>query len=135
MTQNNTRKARKEARLRNRSDIQYVKNFNRKAVGRFCVLETAPARDNMIKLTIVISRHFSTKAVHRNRARRLLKESWRLINNKPGNQWYLLRPRKKILKAKSTDVEQDLQKLLEKATIQQNDSLPCTRSQKYQDTY
>jgi len=118
MTQNNCRKARKEARLRNRSEIQYVKNFNRKAVGRYCVLETAPARDNRLKLTIVISRHFSTKAVDRNRARRLLKESWRLIDNKSSNQWFLLRPRKQILNTKSTDVIKDLQKLLDNVTIQ-----------------
>ena len=118
MVKQNCRKVRKEARLRNRSDIQYVKNFNRKEVGRFCVLETAPARDNRMKLTIVISRHFSTKAVDRNRARRLLKESWRLIDNKLDNQWVLLRPRKQILNAKSTDVIKDLQKLLNRISFE-----------------
>lgn len=68
-------------------------------------------------MSIVVSRHFSKKAVIRNRARRILREAWRQIEDKPEGCWVLLRPRKKIMNARTDVVIRELQELLLQAGL------------------
>lgn len=88
------------ARLHNRSQIEAVKKCASQA-GRFTViliLKTPP--DGARRAAFLISRRFDLQAVRRNRARRLFRESWRLLYPQLAPCWMLLIPRKAIKGAK-----------------------------------
>ncbi|MFW5996413.1 MAG: ribonuclease P protein component [Lentisphaeria bacterium] len=112
------RQNRRNKRLRNHADIARVREYGRKAVGKYCVVQILEVPGGGIRLSIVVSRHFSTKAVTRNRARRVLREAWRKIDKKPADGWVLLRPRKKITNAGTEEVLSELQELLRRCESQ-----------------
>lgn len=86
----------RETRLRNFRQLGQVREEGANRAGRFVVLKAIPAPDGLAKVAIVISRRFSLKAVERNRARRLIRESVRALA--PGVQpfWFLFLPRQPI---------------------------------------
>ncbi|MFA4943598.1 MAG: ribonuclease P protein component [Lentisphaeria bacterium] len=94
----------RESRLRNRQQLQLVHAEGKSRAGRFVVVKALPAPDGQPRVAIIISRRFSTLAVERNRARRLLREAVRQMA--PGIQpcWFLFLPRQPIKKQKLAPV-------------------------------
>jgi ribonuclease P protein component len=107
----------RDSRLRRQHDLDYVKACGKTAVGTCCVVTTAPAKDGRRRISIVISRYFSLKAVERNRARRLLREALRQLFPSLETVWFTVRPRQRIKGVKLEAVMQDLKRLLERLEV------------------
>ncbi len=67
------------AMMRLRSDFDYARRYGTKYVGRRMLLIAAPPPDGRPRFGVICGKKFSRRAVERNRARRLLKESYRLV--------------------------------------------------------
>lgn len=107
----------RESRLRTRRQYAHVWDHSRSFVGRYCVLRTAPATDQHLRLGIVVSRRHSRKAVERNRSRRLLREAYRRLHPALAPVWMILIPRRAIKKARMQDVLRELRSLCREAGI------------------
>lgn len=102
----------RDARLRNRWQLDEMRASGRKMAGRYCVLiinKTPP--DGMRRAAFLISRRYSLKAVERNRARRLFREAFRQIYGSLPPVWMILVPRQRMKAAKLADVMEDIQTL------------------------
>jgi ribonuclease P protein component len=111
------RRARKpftrETRLRNSAQLRLVREKGEKMVGRLMMIRVlSPAPEQQLKTAILISRHFSTKAVVRNRARRLFREALRERFPELVACWLTVTPRQYIKGRKEQDVAAELRKLL-----------------------
>lgn len=107
-----------QARLRNRSQIEMVKTQCESQAGRYSViliLKTPP--DGGRRAAFLISRRFDLLAVHRNRARRLFRESWRRLYPRLAPCWMLLIPRKAIKRAKLDVVLAEIECIATKAGV------------------
>lgn len=103
----------KQARLTCRRDIDLVKSRGESRVGRFSIvvmLKTPP--DNGFRVAFLISRRYDRLAVQRNRARRLFREVFRLLQPDLVPVWLLLIPRRSMHTAKMQDVLLEVQKVL-----------------------
>ncbi len=101
----------KSDRFRRRNEFEYLKGTGAKSAGRFFLLISAPAagENRTLKFGIICSRRFSRLAVRRNRARRLLRESFRVLKPELREEvWILLIPRRAILDAKCGEVTEEL---------------------------
>ncbi len=104
-------------RLRRNADLEFVKQHGETAVGRYAVVRAVPAPDGHCRVGIVISRYFSRKAVERNRARRLLRESCRGLFAELRDAWIIIRPRAAIKDVKMPLVAVDLRRLAKRLDI------------------
>ena len=103
----------RESRLRNSAQLRQVREQGEKMVGRLMMIRVlSPAPDQHVKTAIIISRHFSTKAVLRNRARRLFREALRELFPELGVCWVTITPRQYIKGKMEQDVAAELRKLL-----------------------
>ena len=109
--------SRRACRLRTRSQLDYVKANGRSRAGRLCVVKAAPPPDEQRRLAIVVSRRYSPKAVERNRARRLLREAYRLVLPELRPAWIVLIPRRYLLGAGLGDVLAEVRRLLERLRL------------------
>jgi ribonuclease P protein component len=103
--------------LRLKSEFDQVRNNGTKYVGRYMLLVTSPPPDNKLRFGIICGKKYSRKAVLRNRARRLLKEAFRLLKNRVEPVHCILIARVAIKHAKMQEVQQDMLKLLGNAGI------------------
>ena len=102
----------RDARLRNRWQLDEMRASGRKMAGKHCVLiinKTPP--DGMRRAAFLISRRYSLKAVERNRARRLFREAFRVIYDQLPPVWMILVPRQRMKAAKLADVMEDIRTL------------------------
>ena len=102
----------RDARLRNRWQLDEMRASGRKMAGRTCVLiiyKTPP--DGMRRAAFLISRRYSLKAVERNRARRLFREAFRQIYDQLPPVWMILVPRQRMKTAKLDNVMDDIRQL------------------------
>ena len=102
----------RDARLRNRWQLDEMRASGRKMAGRACVLiiyKTPP--DDMRRAAFLISRRYSLKAVERNRARRLFREAFRQIYDQLPPVWMILVPRQRMKTAKLDNVMDDIRQL------------------------
>ncbi len=108
-----------ETRLRRHADFQYIRQRGRKAVGRYCVIRCiAPPPDGCRRVGFVISRHYSPRAVVRNRARRLFRESYRQFLPLLSDCWLEFRPRAFMRRGiKCQVVGEEIQGLLQKLDV------------------
>ena len=104
-------------KLRLGSEFAYMREHGKKYVGRYLLLVVAPSTDNSLRCGVVCGKKYSSKAVTRNRARRLLLESFRLLKQRIQVAHLVMIPRKFIMTAKQQAVQTDLQALLDKANI------------------
>jgi ribonuclease P protein component len=88
-----------------------------KFVGRRMLLVTAPSPDGKPRFGVICGRKFSRKAVERNRARRLLKESYRLLSDAVEPARCLFITRFAMKGAKLQDVQKEMIHLLRKAGL------------------
>jgi ribonuclease P protein component len=86
--------------------------------GRFMVLWLRKGEDARLRLGVVAAKRSFREAVERSRAKRLLRESYRLNRFRfSGKQDVVLVARRAILTASRQDVERDLMALAEKAGL------------------
>ncbi len=107
-------------KLRLKSDFDFVRANGVKYVGRICILAVAPSKDGALRGGVICGRKFSVKAVIRNRARRLLWESVRLLKPCLRTAHFVMIPRAGIKGLQQQEVQIQLEKLFKKAGIWEN---------------
>jgi ribonuclease P protein component len=108
--------------LRLKSEFTQVRENGTKYVGRYMLLVTSPPPDSKLRFGIICGKNYSKKAVSRNRARRLLKEAFRLLKNRVEPAHCIFIARVAIKHAKMQEVQKDMLKLLGKARIWQEEN-------------
>lgn len=100
------------------ADFDRVKRDGRQLVGTRLIIGLLPSPDSMTRLGIVVSRRYSTRAVERNRARRLIRECFRLIRHGITEPyWIVMISRKQLHGASLQDVQHDVCKSLGEAGV------------------
>lgn len=102
----------KAFRLRTRAQLHHVREEGVRRAGRYCVAAVAAPPDGQRKLAIITSRRYNRKAVVRNRARRLLREAYRLLLPEMRPVWLVLIPRYAMQGAGAMEVLEELRRLL-----------------------
>jgi len=102
----------RDARLRTRRQLDYVKARGTRRPGRYCVVAVAEPGDGQRRVAIITSRRYSPRAVTRNRARRLLREAYRLLLPGLKPAWIVLIPRQAMQTAKLNDLLPEMQRAL-----------------------
>lgn len=120
----NLKKSLKKAdKLTLKSDFAYVRENGRKYVGRlFLLVVTAGAPDDKLRCGVICGRKFSKKAVVRNRARRLLWESFRYLKSNIKPVHMVLITRSWIKDKKQQDVQKEMELLLKKARVYEDEA-------------
>ena len=116
----------REARLRNRWQLDVMRASGKKVVGRRFVLialETPP--DGTRRAAFLISRKYSLLAVERNRARRLFREVFRRIYGGLPPVWLLFIPRHRMKTAMLEDIETEALELLAQSGVQTEKETEC----------
>ena len=106
------------ARLNHRRQIELVKGRGTGTAGRYAVvviLKTPP--DGMRRAAFLISRRFSLLSVERNRARRLFRETYRLLFERLDTSWILFIPRRAIKRASQQEVQREVEGVCRKMGI------------------
>ncbi|MCH2175923.1 MAG: ribonuclease P protein component [Lentisphaeria bacterium] len=115
--QNGSARLKGERALHN-AEFKLMRSIGQKISTRNCIVIWADAPDSENHLGLVVSKRFHRHAVQRNRARRLIRESYRLL--KGGFQkpvWIVIIPRYKMQKAKLQDVQKDMIYALSKVGV------------------
>ena len=107
-----------DCRLKLKSEFDAVKKNGRRVTTRyFTALVSGWEFGISRKCGVICSRKFDKRAVRRNRARRLVRESFRLLQNEISPCGIVVIPRREILRAKMQDVKAVLAKALAKAGV------------------
>lgn len=117
----------REAYLTSGREFAHVREHGEKVVGRFMVLGWLPAPDASVRLGLIVSRRYDRRAVQRNRARRLLRESYRLLRGRIERPlWLVAIARERIRGRSQAEVQQEMERLLRRldALAPQADSRP-----------
>lgn len=101
--------------LRLGEEFRRLREHGEKHAGRHLVLITAPSNDGARRCGIICGKRYSKKAVDRNRARRLLKESFRLIKNRIRPLHFGLIPRQSLKGLSLAAVQQDMIRQFQRA--------------------
>ncbi|MDD4818494.1 MAG: ribonuclease P protein component [Victivallaceae bacterium] len=107
----------REPHLRLKSEFDYLRSSGRKTVARSFVLVAAPSPDGTLRCGVVCSKKYSLLAVKRNRARRLLYESFRLLHDEFAPTWLLLIPRSQMAERKCQEVVQEMRTVMCRAGL------------------
>jgi ribonuclease P protein component len=101
-----------------RREIEFVREHGRRLPGRLFAVNLALAPDRRSRLALVVSRRYSLEAVTRNRARRLLRESFRLLQAGFGApHWLVLVARPSLAGARLQAVQAEMLAQLAKAGV------------------
>ncbi len=103
---------RKPDKLRFRAEFDQVRQQGIKQVGRGMLAVVAPAPDGAVRCGVICGKKYSLLAVKRNRARRLLWESFRLLKPHLSACHLVLIPRKKLAVWKRQQATRELAELL-----------------------
>lgn len=102
--------------LRKAREFAHVKAQGVSYPGRFLVLNVTPAPDGQLRLGLIVSRRYHRRAVQRNRARRLMRESYRLLRGGiAGPLWLVVIARPHMQGRQVQDVQAELIRLLRQA--------------------
>jgi ribonuclease P protein component len=106
----------KDARLRKSAEFRTVYDGGRRFDGRLVTVFVLPTRLDQHRLGITASRKLSRLAVKRNRAKRLLREAFRLTGSELGaliNRYdWVFNARRLIVEAKADAVVADLRRII-----------------------
>lgn len=103
-----------------KADFNAVKESGRSAAGTLLVAATAAAENGRLQAGVICGRKFCTKAVVRNRARRLVWESFRMLKPRLKPCRLVFIPRQRIKQSQCADVMREMEKLLKKLQLIQN---------------
>ena len=103
-----------------KTDFMAVKESGRSAAGALLVTAAADSVNGRLQAGVICGRKFCTKAVVRNRARRLVWESFRMLKPQLQACRLVFIPRQRIKQAKCADVMREMEKLLRKLQLIQN---------------
>ena len=94
-----------------------MRENGRSFAGKTIVLIVSENTSGIPRCGIICGRKFSLKAPSRNRAKRLLRESFRLIKSNIGAADIVLIAKKRIFDFKACEIQSDLINLLQKAHL------------------
>ncbi|QSH42531.1 ribonuclease P protein component [Lentisphaerota bacterium ZTH] len=100
-----------------KSEFDYIRAEGKKYVAGCVLLVVAPSPDGKLRCGVVCGKKYSNSAVKRNRARRLLWESFRLLKSQIGPAHCIMIPRRRIAVLKQPDVQKALNYLFRKAGL------------------
>ena len=103
-----------------KADFTAVRENGRSAAGHLLVAATAASENGRLQAGVICGRKFCTKAVVRNRARRLVWESFRMLKPQLSACRLVFIPRQRIKQAKCADVTREMEKLLKKLDLLRN---------------
>lgn len=107
----------KTDKLRLKSDFDQVRNTGSEAIGKLLLAVLAPSPDGALRCGVICGKKYNKLAVDRNRARRLLWESYRLLKPHIGICHLILIPRRRMMNSKRQAVTAELAGLLKKAGL------------------
>lgn len=107
----------KADKIRLKNEFDRIRQDGSKLVGSRMLAVYAPAPDGKLRCGVVCGKKYSLLAVERNRARRLLWESFRLLKDRIGVCHLLLIPRRRMADAKRQEATRELSQLLAKAGL------------------
>jgi len=103
-------------KLRLKADFDHVREVGVKYVGRLLLAVLAsPPPDQKLRCGVICSKKYSNRAVLRNRARRLMWESFRLLKARIVTCHIVLIARQSMMEASQPEVQTELMALLAKA--------------------
>jgi len=105
-------------RLGPRREIEFVRAHGQRLAGRCLVINLAPALDRQSRLGLAVGRRYHLAAVRRNRARRLIRESFRLLQGgfrEP--QWLVVVARAALAGARLATVQAEMLAHLARAGV------------------
>ena len=110
----------KSDKLTLKTDFEAVKSSGRSAAGALLVAAVTESENGSLQAGVICGRKFCIRAVVRNRARRLVWESFRMLKPeiKPGRLVFI--PRQRIKQAKCADVQREMTKLLKRLDMLQS---------------
>ena len=94
-----------------------MREHGRKFVGGLFILVVAPSPDGKLRGGVICGKKYSKKAVTRNRARRLLWESFRMLKTNVKIAHLVMIPRQRMMELKQQEVQQQMQYLLKKSGL------------------
>jgi ribonuclease P protein component len=108
----------KECRLRKSEEYQLVYSQGRRFDGEFMVVFILPSNSQLHKVGITASKKAIGKAHDRNRAKRLLRETYRLSKNElyslKGRYYWVLNAKRSLLRVKLEKPLNDFRRIIEK---------------------
>ncbi len=108
----------KEEILRLNSDFQQIRRCGKYIGGRLMTLGLYRSEDIGFKVGFITSKKVHKRAVKRNRARRQLKESLRLIKSRLDKDlWVVIIAKNTILKASTVEIQKELIYLTKKIHV------------------
>ena len=113
----NRLRLRKNSKLQRKSEFERLKSAPFRRAGSFMAVSVAPGEGKFARCGVICSRKFSLLAVERNRARRLLWESFRLLGRRILPCRMVVIPRHRIKKASRDLVFQELEQILSNAGV------------------
>jgi len=119
---------RKADKMRFRAQFEQVRREGRKSVGPAMVAVVAPNPEGRTQCGVICSRKYSLKSVVRNRARRLLWESFRLLRPELPPCRVLLIPRRKLMDYDRVRTTGELRRLLAGLRVLSSDFPPAPPS-------
>ncbi len=105
----------KSDKLRNKTEFDQVRRDGKKFVSSKMLVVVAPAPDKFLRCGVICGKKYSLLSVERNRARRLLWESFRLLKSEIAVCRIVLIPRRNMLKSKRGPVTAELAAMLVRA--------------------
>ena len=108
---------RKSSKLQRKSEFERLKSAPFRRASGLVAVSVAPGEGKFAKCGVICSRKFSLLAVERNRARRLLWESFRLLGDRILPCRMVLIPRHRIKKADQSMVMKELEQILAAAGV------------------
>ena len=108
---------RKSSKLQRKSEFERLKSAPFRRAGSLMAVSVAPGEGKFAKCGVICSRKFSLLAVERNRARRMMWESFRLLGRRILPCRMVLIPRRRIKHAAQPDVMRELEQILAAAGV------------------
>jgi ribonuclease P protein component len=116
----------KKELLHCRRDFLHVKEKATVYMGKRIVVQITESPDDETRLGIIVSRRYNKSSVKRNRARRLIREAYRLIKNRIFSPvWLVIIARKGIADCKRQVVQQELIDILTSANAYSSTDKGC----------
>lgn len=102
--------------IRLANQFAYCRGHGKLFHGRLLVVNCTPSPDRTRRAGLIAGKKVHLRAVKRNRARRLLREAFRLTRDRiRADVWLVLIARRNILTARTQDVQRELLQLLHRA--------------------